>query len=479
MSLIAEEYRVFLRHDLATFIERSFRRLNPQLGFQSNWHIDVMAAKLTSVMKGEAKRVIINLPPRHLKSISVTTAFIAWYLGHYPSRHVIAASYGHDLAEKLARDCRNVMISPYYLATFATRIAAERKAIADFMTVQEGSRMATSVGGVLTGRGADLIVIDDPLKPDEALSETKRTSVNEWYDNSLLSRLNDKENGSIVITMQRLHQDDLVGHVLEQDGWEVVSFPAIAEEDEVHDIDTLLGRRRILRMKGEALHPARESIATLKIIRQSIGDYNFASQYQQTPLPKGGAMVKLSWLQFLEPHEMPPRFSTIIQSWDTANKTSELNDYSVCTTWGYSNGKFYLLDVFRKRLNYPDLKRAFMELKLKHRPTSIIIEDKASGTQLIQDLKADSILNIKGIEHIPGTDKITRFHSKTALFENGAVFLPKQASWMEEYVRELTGFPGTKFDDQVDSTTQALEHLQGPGRIVDIWIRAFGGERKF
>ena len=219
INLSPEEYRVLLRNHLPMFIERCFRRLHPQLPFQSNWHIDVIADRLNSVQAGKINRLIINLPPRHLKSISVTVAFVAMYLGLHPSRHVIAASYGQDLADKLARDCRSIMTSPFYQACFPTRLLPERKAVADFMTMQGGSRMATSVGGVLTGRGADLIVIDDPLKPDEALSETKRKAVNEWYDNSLMSRLNDKEKGAIVVTMQRLHQDDLVGHVLEQEGW--------------------------------------------------------------------------------------------------------------------------------------------------------------------------------------------------------------------------------------------------------------------
>jgi predicted phage terminase large subunit-like protein len=473
MIVTPAEYRLLIKNDLHTFIERCFRHLNPQIDFQSNWHIAVIAAILSDVMRGKSRRVIINLPPRHLKSISVTVAFIAWYLGHHPSRHVIAVSYGQDLADKFARDCRNVMKSPFYCATFPTRLA-ERKAVADFMTQQGGSRMATSVGGVLTGRGADLIVLDDPQKPDEALSETKRNYVNSWYSNSLLSRLNDKRDGAIIVTMQRLHQDDLVGHVLEQEGWEVVSFPAIAEEDEIHEVKTICGLNRFVRKTGEALHPARESLTTLNIMRQTIGEYDFASQYQQTPIPKGGAMVRTEWLRYYAPNELPKIFSMIVQSWDTANKTTELSDYSVCTTWGLSNGKFYLLDVFRKRLNYPDLKRAVLEQKRKFGTTHVIIEDKASGTQLIQDLKADGILNVKGIEHLPGTDKTMRLHSKTVCFENGQVLLPKDAPWLVEYVKEITGFPGTKYDDQVDSTTQALDYLQGPARLIETWIRCLG-----
>jgi hypothetical protein len=213
---------------------------------------------------------------------------------------------------------------------------SNRQAVHDFTTTDQGTRMATSVGGVLTGRGADLILIDDPMKPDEALSETRRKAVNDWYDNTLLSRLNDKNNGSIIIIMQRLHQDDLVGHVLEQEDWDVLSFPAIADKDETHLIENPFGTRLFKRNAGDALHPERESLTIYQTIRQTIGEYNFTSQYQQNPSPPGGAMVKTGWLKFYEPGEQPAEFSRIVQSWDTANKATELSDFSVCTTWGGS-----------------------------------------------------------------------------------------------------------------------------------------------
>ena len=468
-----QEFGAVLRTDLMSFIFRCFIELNPQTRFLSNWHIELIAAKLQQVALGKTRRLIINIPPRNLKSIAASVALPAWYLGLNPSGHVIAASYGQDLATKFARDNRSIMQSAWYQRLFSTRISSLQRAADDFATIQGGSRMATSVGGILTGRGADIIIIDDAMKPDDALSEVRRTAANEWFDNTVQSRLNNKEEGAIVIIMQRLHQDDLVGHVLEQESWDVLSLAAIAPEDETYTLESALGHRTIVRTAGAALHPERESVSRLKQLKESMGEYNFESQYQQNPMPKGGAMVKTSWLRFYGPNDKPSRFSTIVQSWDTANKVSELNDYSVCTTWGYSNKTFYLLDVFRKRLAYPDLKRAVLDLKQRFRPSAVIIEDKASGTQLIQDLKADGILNVKGIEHIPGTDKIMRLHTKTMLFENGAIFLPKDGPWLEEYVKELTGFPGTKFDDQVDSTTQALEYLQGPGRAVDIWLRAF------
>ena len=193
--------------------------------------------------------------------------------------------------------------------------------------------MATSVGGVLTGRGAGLIVIDDPVKPGDAMSESRRAAANEWFDGTLYSRLNDKTKDAIVIVMQRLHEDDLVGHVLKREDWEVLSFPAIAEADEFHVVETPFGRKEFRRRSGEALHPARESLETLAHIRSTIGEYNFAGQYQQTPAPAGGGMVKEAWFRRYRMNDRPEKFDRIIQSWDTANKPSELADYSVCATW--------------------------------------------------------------------------------------------------------------------------------------------------
>jgi predicted phage terminase large subunit-like protein len=470
MMLSPAEYEFILRRDLMSFIERAFYELNPQTPFISGPHIEMMAAKLEACRQGKIRRLIINVPPRNLKSHCSTIAFVAWWFGHNPTGHVICASYGQDLADKLARDCRTVMQSSWYQRLFPTRLSS-RQAVHDFTTTEQGTRLATSVGGVLTGRGADLILIDDPLKPDDALSEPRRRAVNEWYDNTLLSRLNDKATGCIIIIMQRLHQDDLVGHVLEQEHWDVLSFPAIAEENEIHVIESVLGSRLFTRRAGEALHPERESLETLTAIRRTMTEYNFAAQYQQCPIPLGGAMVKTAWLKYYQPGDLPDRFTGIVQSWDTANKATDLSDFSVCTTWGVRGGRFYLLDVFRQRLNYPELKRAARELAQRHRANTILVEDKASGTPLIQDLHSDGLCGIKPYEPPAGTDKIMRLHLQTALFANGHVFLPQRAPWLADYVAELTGFPGTKFDDQVDSTTQALQFLKDGSDKAAMWAR--------
>ena len=194
--------------------------------------------------------------------------------------------------------------------------------------------MSTSVGGVLTGRGADFIILDDVLKPEDALSETRRTMTNDWYKNTLLSRLNNKETGVIIIVMQRLHQDDLVGHILaREDNWEVLSLPAIAEQDESYPVRSPIGNWSFTRLSGQALHQERDSLATLKLMRQTIGEYNFESQYQQSPVPLEGGLIKKAWLNYYEPSARPEPFGYVLQSWDTANKSGELNDFSVCTSW--------------------------------------------------------------------------------------------------------------------------------------------------
>ena len=453
-ALSPAEYRAVLRGDFYSFMLRCFAELDSGGPFLPSWHIEVMAAKLQAVRDGRVRRLIINIPPRHLKSLAASIALPAWLLGHDPTKAIVNVTYGQELSDKFARDCRAILMSSWYRSLFPTRLSSARAPLQELVTTQGGFRLATSVGGVLTGRGADLILIDDPLKPSDAMSESRRVAANEWFDGTLYSRLNDKTKGAIVIIMQRLHEDDLVGHVLKQEGWEVVSFPAIAEVDERHVVETLFGTRTFVRRMGEALHPEREPLATLEQIRSTIGTYNFAGQYQQTPSPSGGGMVKEAWFRRFSPEDRPATFDQIIESWDTANQPSELADYSVCTTWGLKGSNFYLLNVLRKKLAYPDLKRAVQAQSDAFHPTSILIEDKASGTQLIQELLEAGLSQV--VRYGPEGDKIMRLHAQTATIENGFVYLPDAAHWLADYLHELTQFPVGRYDDQVDSTAQAL-----------------------
>ena len=458
LNLTLNEYHAILRQDFCAFIERSFYELNPRTEFLSNWHIEVIAAELEACRKGKTKRLIVNIPPRSLKSHCATVAFPAWLLGHNPSSQVICASYAQDLANKHAIDCRTIMMSDFYRSAFSTRLSPQRQAVQEFMTTMQGVRLATSVGGVLLGRGANFLIIDDPLKPDEALSETQRKSTNDWFDHTLYSRLNNKRDGCIIIITQRLHEEDLVGHVLRQGSWKILSFPAIAEKEESYVIRTPYACRRSHRRVGEALHPGREPLEVLYDIRETQGEYNFSGQYQQAPAPLGGGMVKQAWFKTYNDKELPSQFDFVLQSWDSACKPTQLADYSVCTTWGIRDRRIYLLHVLRKRLDYPGLKRAVIDQAQAFRPIEILIEDKSSGTQLIQELIHEGIYAVKS--YVPTMDKVMRLHSVTNMIENGFVHLPERADWLGEFIHELTSFPKGKFDDQTDSASQAFDWIK-------------------
>jgi predicted phage terminase large subunit-like protein len=457
-ALTKSEYQALLRSDPYAFFQRAFYEINPQTKFKGNWHIEQIAAKLEACRLGKIKRLIINIPPRSLKSICASVAFPAWLLGKDPAAQIMCVSYAQDLADKHARDCRAVMSADWYQGLFPTQLSADRNAVQEFVTTEQGYRLATSVGGVLTGRGADYIIIDDPLKPEEALSETQRNAANEWFSHTLYSRLNDKSTGCIIIIMQRLHEDDLVGHVLAQEDWNVVSFPAIAERDEEIVIDTAFGAMRVQRRAGDLLHPERESRADLDQIRKTLSEYHFSGQYQQAPAPRGGGMVKEAWFKRYGSNELPDKFDRVIQSWDTANKPGDLNDYSVCTTWGIKDKRIYLLNVFRKKLDYPGLKRAVQDQFAAYDPGVILIEDKASGTQLIQEMREAGIHAVTAYKS--KFDKVMRLDAQTGVIENGLVYIPTEVHWLAEYLHELSTFPKSKHDDQVDSTSQALEWLK-------------------
>lgn len=472
LKITYEEYLEILRNDFVGFMTCAFNELNPDTKLLIAPYIELMAARLEDCRHGRIKRLIINIPPRYLKSHMASVSFVAWLLGHKSSLQVICASYGQALADKLATDCRRVMQTDWFQEMFpACRFSSARSA--DFQTTASGGRMSTSVGGVLTGRGADFIILDDPLKPEEAMSKTFRDAVNSWYTSTLLSRLNNKENGCIIMIMQRLHMDDLVGHAMAMDDWTVVSFPAIAEGDECYEFDTPYGRGSFQRKAGEPLHPERESIKSLRATQKKVGDYTFSSQYQQNPIPEGGAMIKAAWL--LQFDELPPshQIRHRIQSWDTAVKSGEFNDYSVCTSWVVDDQqRAYLVNVVRIRADYPELKRAVITAAESFKPTKILIEDKASGSSLIPDLKRDGVIGIYPCQPLAGHDKEMRLYSVTNVFEAGRVFLPKVAVWLPDYRQELLSFPGSKYDDQVDSTTQALQYIQTvlPANLA-IWAK--------
>jgi predicted phage terminase large subunit-like protein len=445
--------QALLRNDFRAFVEMTFLTLTPGQTFIRNWHIEAIAYQLERVRRGEIKRLIINMPPRSLKSIMASVAFPAFVLGLDPSRRIICASYSGELAKKHSNDFRAVLDSSWYRSTFpGTRVGPFKNSEAEIELTARGFRLATSVAGTLTGRGGDIIIVDDPLKPDDAFSETKRTNANQWFTNTLLSRLDDKRTGAIVVVMQRVHMDDMTGFLTAQsDEWEILNLPAIAECDE-----TVLcwEGTPYFRKSGEVLSPEREPLDVLEALKLQIGSDGFSAQYQQMPVPPGGAMVKRHWI--VRYKELPPQSERImvLQSWDTANKGGPQNDWSVCTTWIVARKKrWYLINVWRGRVDYPALKSAVESQAKQWAARRILVEDAGSGTLLVQELRG----RVSGIIAVrPEGDKATRMAVASAKFEAGQAFLPERAPWLADLETELFAFPGSRHDDQCDSISQAL-----------------------
>lgn len=423
--------------------------------FERNWHLDAITHKLTGVEAGHTLRLLVTLPPRNLKSITISVAWVAWMLGRDPTLNFVCVSYSSELAAKLARDTLSIMQSAWYKEIFPrTVISSKRSAAHDFETTAGGGRLATSIGGTLTGRGGDIIIIDDPIKPDEAQSDTTRDTVNEWYRTTLASRLNDKRTGAIICVMQRLHQYDLAGMMLDGGGWTHLNLPAIAPENAVIDLPN---GRKYYRREGEALHAARESLATLKQIKADQGALIFESQYQQNPIPAQGNMIRADWLRYVDPATGVPDDGDIIQSWDTASKDGIHNDYSVCITARLCGHDIYILDVYRKKLTFPELKKAAIRLARRYRADVLLIEDAASGQQLYQTLWAESPRGMPApLKQKPEGDKKTRLSGVSYMIDAGQLLLPNKASWLAEFQSELLAFPNAKFDDQVDALSQLL-----------------------
>ncbi|KRE11268.1 hypothetical protein ASE63_20130 [Bosea sp. Root381] len=452
-----------LRQDLSSFIARSFMTLDPGTPYLPNWHIDAIAYQLMRVWRGECKRLIINVPPRSAKSICVTIAYTAWVMGHDPRKRIMAVSYANELSLKHAADFRSVVISPWFRRLFpGFKIKTSRKN--EIETSERGSRFAGSVGGAVLGRGADLIVIDDPINGlDAVLSAAERRRVTEFYDATLYSRLNDRINGAIIIVMQRLHQDDLVGHVLEKEEWEVLSIPAIAMEDMSYRIGE--GQDGVYRRRaGEILHPGRESIAWLEATKRNLGTLNFSAQYQQNPLPAEGNAIKRDWIRSYE--HRPEGFEMVIASWDTASTLAETSDWSVGTVWGARGQQYYLLDVVRGRWESPELRRKMIAVAEEHEVDATLIEDTELGRALSQDLRRTH--QLYPLLQRARFDKTARLLAQAARFEAGQVFLPQEAEWLADYLSELLAFPTGRHDDQVDATSQALKYLTARTPVVPV-----------
>ena len=441
--------------DLNVFVHKVFTTVSPGDLYRHNWHIEAITYDLGRCLSSDNTRLLITQPPRSLKSICSSVAIVAWALGHDPALRFICVSYSQELAGDLSRQFRLVVDSDWYRALFP-RMRLTKDTGAQCVTSAGGGRIATSIGGTITGRGADIIIVDDPLKAEDAFSETARNAVIDWYSTTLVTRLNDKARGAIVVVMQRLHEDDLAGHLLIQGGWRHLDLPAIAIEDQRICIGPNPDDMHC-RKEGEVLHPEREPRATLDRIKADLGSLTFSAQYQQRPIPLEGNLVKRDWFKTYDDPPAATQQSRIVQSWDVAGTATKRSDWSVCTTWAVHQKTFYLLDVWRGRSEYPALKRQVITLQQAHGAQTVLIEKTGLGLNLVQDLTADSPAGFPNpIGVTPQGDKLTRMEAECARIEAGHVVLPREAPWLAQLLAELLAFPNGRYDDQVDSVSQFL-----------------------
>jgi predicted phage terminase large subunit-like protein len=460
---VAEQNKVrqLLELDRVERCKESFLFFVKQMwpGFISGKHHGIMAEAFERVASGELKRLIINMPPRHTKSEFASFLLPSWFLGKYPEKKIIQTAHTAELSVGFGRKVRNLVSSEDFQKVFDTRLSTDSKAAGRWNTDKGGDYFAIGVGGAVTGKGADLLIIDDPHSEQEAKQGNPAVydNVYEWYTSGPRQRL--QPGGAIIIVMTRWSKRDLSGQILknsEKDGvneWEVIDFPAILPS-------------------GTPLWPGFWKKEELEALKAELPVSKWEAQYQQNPTSEEGAIIKRDqWMIWKEEHA--PDCEYIIQSWDTAFEKSNRSDYSACTTWGvfYHPDKsgdlkpnIICLDAFKRRMEFPELKKKAFDMWKEWNPDTLIVEKKAAGAPLIYELRK---IGIPLEEYTPGkgNDKIARVNAVSDLFASGVVWCP-ETRWADELMEELASFPNGDHDDLVDASSQALLRFRRGGFIA-------------
>ena len=430
--------------------------------FIAGRHHAKMADAFERVARGECKRLIINMPPRHTKSEFASYLLPAWFLGKYPHKKIIQCSHTAELAVGFGRKVRNLVDTDAYKGIFPDlALASDSKAAGRWNTNKQGDYFAIGIGGAVTGKGADVLIIDDPHSEQEAAIAEVNPDIYdktyEWYTSGPRQRL--QPGGSIVIVMTRWSKRDLTGQILKDAAandsfgeWEVIEFPAILPSD-------------------KPLWPEFWELDELLKVKRDVPNSKWQAQYQQNPVSESAAIVKREWWQEW-PDDYPPQCDFVLQSWDTAFEKTQRADYSACTTWGVfyhpdDNGvtqaNIILLNAFRDRVEFPELKRLAIEEYREWQPDSVIIEKKASGAPLIYEMRAMGI-PVQDFTPTRGNDKISRLNAVSDLFASGRVWAPA-TRWAEEVIDEVAEFPAGSNDDYVDTVSMAMHRFRRGGYI--------------
>jgi predicted phage terminase large subunit-like protein len=462
------------RTNLSAFTQKVFQIVCPGTPYFHAPYIDLMAEYLVACKNREITRLIINIPPRHLKSISIAVSFPAWLLGQNPSEQIMCASYSYRLSEKHSLECRLVLQQPWYKEIFPeTQLTEDQNTKIKFVTTKRGHRIATSVNGTVTGEGGDFLIVDDALNAKDQMSIAKRDKANIWFDQAYATRLNDKKKGVIIVIMQRLHEDDLTGHLLRKGGWDHLCLPAIAEKDEVIEKGNIKLERKI----DSLLHPERMGHVELERAKIELGSLAFAGQYQQRPSPEGGGEFRKEWLCFYEKLALHTlNFYLLI---DPANTKKKKSDYTAMIVVGAGGDEnWYIVDIIYDRLNPREREDTLFDLHKKYKPKIVACESYGMQCDIDWFKKAMEDRNYRfNIQPVGGmlskTDRIRRL---IRYFADHKIYLPR-VLYRTDYNGKLTdvidilihheylAFPTGLHDDMLDALSRICDiNIQYPGK---------------
>jgi predicted phage terminase large subunit-like protein len=448
--------RAALRADLLPFLQRAFRDIDPGKTLLVHPYLEYLSAVLMGVVNSEEKRLVINLPPRHLKSILASVVLPAFLLGRDPRLRIAVVSHSQSLARNLALPCRRLISSDWYREVFPdTKLLADNHGTGDFETSEHGGRYAASLDTGITGRGFDVIILDDPLSAKDARSSNARETLQANYYGMIASRLNDADKGKIIVVHQRLHEEDLSGVLLRKGGWRPVILPLIADEETTYEI----GDWRWVRPQGDVLLPENFTPEAIRKIRAQ-GEGIFATQYQQNPSAMEGDLIKPAYIGWFP--NLPPDARRITFSLDTAVETTDESSYSVCLVMARDARRHYVIDVFRARVGPVQLRDATLRLAAQYKPDKILIEKASSGTALEAMLKEYGIRS--ELIATGGQSKEERLESVQHYFVDRRVFVKSNEPWSEALIDEWVRFPFARRDDQVDAISQYLAWCQANAR---------------
>lgn len=455
-----ENLNAILRHDPLAFVEKAFKTLHSGKKWRSSKHLEVITRAGEMVIAGEWSNLVLNAPPRSLKSFIISVALVTWYLGHNPSREVMVITHNHNLARNLADLTRRLMKSTFYMVLFpGTRLRDDFSPTEDIRTTAGGRRFALSIGSGVIGQGADLLIIDDPMNADKAFADKQREKVNTTYDESLQSRLNDKGSGKIIVLMQRLHAHDLCGHLQKAySSFRTIALPLIATQDITYRIGDWVWDRP----EGDILDPENWSREAIDETREALAEAVFEAQYQQNPPEGQGHYVKETWFPLYE--IVPKQCTRTIFSLDLAQTDSIGSSNSVCEVWQTDMVKHFLVDVWRGKVEYEDLLDVVLKYIKDYEPEIILIENAAMGSSLISSLERAGH-RVKAIPK-PKQSKLERLWAHLTTFKANGVLLPKNAQCLGPFLDELLSFPVGGSDDQVDAMTQYLAWIDNPDGLV-------------